>query len=294
MRKERIKLLTDSCSDILPQQAEEMDIQILCFPITVDGKSYRETIDFTKEEFYEMTANAQEFPSTAQLTPFEFSETFEQLSQAGYTDVIYVSIGAGGSGTNQNAQSAKAQFEQDHADDPNAMRIHIIDGGNYTATYGYAVLEAAKMLKRGAHLPELLDYLQDWVDHVGLYFVPLTLKYVKRSGRVSAAAAFAGELLGLRPFCRITRCKSTVLQKFRGEQTIVPKLVEFAKETMLPHTPYIVMTGVSDKLANELAAALTKQLGYPPAYICKIGAAITCNSGPDVVGLVIRQKSIDD
>jgi DegV family protein with EDD domain len=289
MRKEKIKLMTDSVSDITREQAEALGIKMLCFPITVDGVAYREAQDFTKEEFYKMADSAKEFPLTAQLTPFEIEEAYEQLAEEGYTDVIYVTIGAGGSGTYNNAMMAKQSFEENHSGDENRMRIHLVDGCNYTATYGYAVTEAAKMLRRGAGVPEITDFLEDWCTHAGLYFVPMTLKYVKRSGRVSAAAAFAGELLGLKPFCRIVNCKSTVLQKIRGEQAIIPKMVETVKADIQPHTPYIVMQGKNQKLAQDFGAALTKALGYPPAAYWSIGAAICCNAGPDVVGFVSKR-----
>ena len=118
----------------------------------------------------------------------------------------------------------------------------------------------------------------------------MTLKYVKRSGRVSAAAAFAGELLGLKPFCRICNCVSNVIQKVRGEQNIIPKMVEVVKADIQPHSPYIVMQGADTKIAQEFGAALTKALGYPPECYWNIGAAICCNAGPHVVGFVIKRK----
>lgn len=290
MMKEKIMLMTDSCSDIPKELADELGIRMLCFPVTVDGICCREVQDFTKEEFYEKIAAAREYPSTAQITPFELHETFVNLYEEGYSDVIYVSIGSGGSATHGNAIIARSQFYNEDMQADRPMRIHLVDGRNYTATYGYAVVEAAKMLRRGADVAELLDYLKDWMASVAVYFVPLTLKYVKRSGRVSAAAAFAGELLGLRPVCRIVDCKSEVLMKVRGEQHIVPTLQKIAGENMIPHTPYVIMQGKDGTLAKELAAQMTKQLGYGPAHTWHIGATVTCNAGPEVVGIVIRQQ----
>ena len=288
MLKQKIKLMTDSVSDIPKEQAEALGIHMLYMPITIEGKPLREEIDFTKNEFYEMLENAKEYPSTAQITPFEALEAFEQVADEGYTNLIYVTIGAGGSGTYANASMAREQFKEAHPD--STLNIHLVDGRNYTAAYGYAVVEAAKKLARGAGVPELTDYLEDWVRHAGLYFVPMTLKYVKRSGRVSAAAAFAGELLGLKPLCRICNCQSSVLQKIRGEQNIIPKLVEVAKADIQPHTPYIIMQGSNEKIAQEFGAAMTKALGYPPECYWSIGAAICCNAGSEVVGFVIKRQ----
>ncbi|MBR3267610.1 MAG: DegV family protein [Oscillospiraceae bacterium] len=290
MLKTKIKLMTDSVSDIGKELADALGIHLLCMPVTVDGKPLREEVDFTKEEFYQMIDTAKEFPSTAQLTPFEILEAYEEIAAQHFTDLIYVTIGAGGSGTYANAEMARNQFYEAHPNAESRMKIHLVDGRNYTATYGYSVAEAAKKLARGASVGELVDYLEDWAKHAGLYFVPMTLKYVKRSGRVSAAAAFAGELLGLKPFCRIVNCKSTVLTKIRGEQNIIPKLVETVLADIQPHTPYIVMQGSNPAIAQELGAALTKALGYPPEQYCSIGAAICCNAGANVVGFVIKRK----
>ena len=290
MRKQLIRLMTDSVSDITKEQAESLGISLLCMPITVDGKALREIEDFTKEEFYPMIENSREFPSTAQLNPFEITEAYEKHAAEGCTDLIFVTIGAGGSGTYANAEAARQAYYDGHPDEKNRMRIHLVDGRNYTAAYGYAVTEAAKMLRRGAGVAEVTDYLEDWCTHAGLYFVPMTLKYVKRSGRVSAAAAFAGELLGLKPFCRIVNCQSSVLQKIRGEQTLLQKMTDVVKADIQPHTPYIVMQGKNQKLAQDFGAALTKALGYPPAGYWSIGAAICCNAGPDVIGFVIQRQ----
>ena len=288
MLKQKIKLMTDSVSDISKERAEAMGIHMLYFPVIIEGKSLREELDFSKEEFYDMIDRAQEYPSTAQLTPFEIMDAYEQLAAEGYTDLIYVTIGAGGSGTYNNAIMTREQYYEEHPE--SRMKIHVVDGRNYTATYGYAVAEAAKMLSHGANVPEIIDYIEDWVRHAGLYFVPMTLKYVKRSGRVSAAAAFAGELLGLKPFCRICNCESSVIQKIRGEQNMIPKMVEVVKADIQPHSPYIVMQGSDTKIAQEFGAALTKALGYPPECYWNIGASICCNAGPHVFGFVIKRK----
>ncbi len=109
MLKQKIKLMTDSVSDISKEQAEALGIKMLYIPITIEGKPLREEIDFTKEEFYKMIENAQEYPSTAQITPFEIQEAYEQAAAEGCTDLIYMTIGAGGSGTYANAERAKAQ-----------------------------------------------------------------------------------------------------------------------------------------------------------------------------------------
>ena len=114
MRKQLIRLMTDSVSDITKEQAESLGISLLCMPITVDGKALREIEDFTKEEFYPMIENSREFPSTAQLNPFEITEAYEKHAAEGCTDLIFVTIGAGGSGTYANAEAARQAYYDGH------------------------------------------------------------------------------------------------------------------------------------------------------------------------------------
>ena len=90
--------------------------------------------------------------------------------------------------------------------------------------YGWAVVQGAKMAIGGAAPQEVVDYIQDWVDHVRVVFAPLDLRFAKKSGRVSAAAAFVGEALGLKPIMTFTDGESKILAKVRGERAVAVKL----------------------------------------------------------------------
>ena len=97
----RIKFSTDSASDIPSSLREELDIQVLPFPIAMGDKEYRDGVDFTPEEFYDMLLSAPQIPTHAQLNPYVFSQCFEEVWKAGYTDLIHTSINSKGSATYQ-------------------------------------------------------------------------------------------------------------------------------------------------------------------------------------------------
>ena len=101
------------------------------------------------------------------------------------------------------------------------MNIHIIDSKTYSMAYGMPVIRAAQMVKEGATVEEILSEINDWLENVGVLFVPLNLKFVKKSGRVSAAAAFVGDALGLKPIITFEDGDSKVLNKIRGAFTCV-------------------------------------------------------------------------
>ncbi|MDE5768854.1 MAG: DegV family protein, partial [Oscillospiraceae bacterium] len=268
----KIKFMTDTASDLPLNLTEELGIDMRSILLTIQGESYQEQRDLSKEEFYDILAHADEMPSTSQITSFVFQETFEKYARDGYTDLIYISINAKGSATYQNACNARDLLYQEHPEYQNRMKIHILDGGNYTIAYGYPVLEAIKMADRGESVEKILHYLENWLSNVGVYFVPMTLKYVKKSGRLTAAAAFAGEILGLRPMIHIAHGEIAVSEKIRGEKNIISRITEKVRNQIIPGSPYLIIEGSNPAHADQVEEALTKQLGYTPAYRTKVGS----------------------
>lgn len=287
----RIKIMTDSACDIPKELEEQYDIRILSFPVTVGDKGYLERIDFTNEEFYEILQNAPKIPVTSQITVFQFEEEFKTFFEQGYAELIYVSIYSGGSSTYNNAVMAKEQFYESHPEAKEQFKIHLVDSKAYTMAYGYPVVEAAKKAQRGASSGEIIAYLTDWFDSVEIYFAPYTLEFVKKSGRVPVAAAFVGELIGLRPIISIIDGETKVVEKVRGDKAILPALLKRAKERVVPQTPYMLVRSTKNEECADLAAQLKKQFGYEAVGQFDIGAAISINAGPKVVGVIVKGQN---
>lgn len=289
----KIQFMTDTASDLPLELTQQLGIDMRSIALTIQGKSYEEQRDFTKKEFYSMldqAVNSGDMPATSQITAFTFQEAFEEHARAGCTDLIYVSINAKGSATYQNACNARDLLYQEHPEYRDSMRIHILDGGNYTITYGYPVLEAVKMAEQGESVEAILDYLKKWLSEVCVYFVPMTLKYVKHSGRLTSAAAFAGELLGLRPMIHIADGETAVTEKIRGEKNIIAKLTEKVKNQIIPGSPYLIVEGSNPAHADKLERELTELLGYAPAYRTNVGSAVAINAGHDLVAVIFPEQ----
>lgn len=185
-----VKMVTDSAADIPRALREELDIQVLPFPIAMGDKEYEDGYDFTPEEFYGMLLSAPQIPTHAQLNPYVFEQCFEQAYDNGYTHLIYTSINSKGSATHQNAVQAREEFYEEHPEARENFQITIIDSHNYTMTYGWAVVQGAKMAAVGTDPDKVVAYIQDWLDHVRVLFAPLDLRFAKKSGRVSAASPY--------------------------------------------------------------------------------------------------------
>lgn len=287
----KIAILTDSCCDLPKDTIKELGIKVLPFTLTVGGESFRELYDKSTQEFYELLEKTDEIPKHSQITPITFEEAYTSLYEEGYTDVISVSINSQGSGTFNNSVLAKEEFFEKVPEAAKKMRIFNIDSKCYTLFYGYPVMEAAKKIRRGADVEEIVAYLEDCFNVSGIYAVPYNLKYAKKSGRISAAKAFAGELLGLKPVILFADGTTTTVDKIRGEKNIVPKLVEIVEKNMTPQTPYIMIHGKDNTLAKEVEKELIKKTGRKAEMYGSIGAVVTANIGPDLVAVLVRRKN---
>ena len=283
-----IKFTTDSAADIPAALREELNIQVLPFPIAMGDREYADGFDFTPQEFYDMLLAAPAIPTHAQLNPYVFTEVFEAAWKEGYTDLIHTSINSKGSATCSNAFQARGDFYRDHPEAEETFHIHIIDALNYTMSYGWPVAQGARMAAGGGQPQEIVDFIQDWVDHVRVIFAPLDLRFAKKSGRVSAAAAFVGEALGLKPVMTFTDGESKILAKVRGEKAVVSKLAELCRAGRAPGTPYLMVLGNNTEQSEKLLEACRSELGEEPALSYHIGGVIAINAGPNLIGLVYR------
>lgn len=284
----RIKFTTDSAADIPVSLREELSIQVLPFPIAMGDREYADGFDFTPEEFYDMLLAAPQIPTHAQLNPYVFTELFEQAWEEGYTDLIHTSINSKGSATCSNAFQARGDFYRDHPEAEETFHIHIIDALNYTMGYGWAVVQGARMAAEGAQARAVADFIQDWVDHVRVVFSPLDLRFAKKSGRVSAAAAFVGEALGLKPIMTFTDGESRILAKVRGEKAVISKLTEMCRSERRPGTPYLMIRGNNGEQSDKLLESCRQAMGEDPALSYHIGGVIAINAGPNLIGVVYR------
>lgn len=276
-------VLTDSACDLPQEMAQQHHIDILCFKIAMDGEGYTERVDFTPEQFSEMLRTKDVMPTTAQINQFEFLEKFEEYDRQGFEDVLYVSINASGSGTNANAHAAAETFREEHPE--SAMRIFIVDSHSYSVTYGIEVCRAAQMLESGEAMEKVVDDLNDRFARLELVLTAYTLKVIRKSGRVSAAAAIAGDLLGIRPVFTLIDGESKVIKKVRGDKMVMSSVIGHCKANMNPGTPYYV--GVTNwKYAQDYAKAAEAAIGYPPENMFHLGAAVCANTGPEAVGIL--------
>ncbi|MBR6873979.1 MAG: DegV family protein [Ruminococcus sp.] len=288
----KIKLLTDAAADISPEYEKELGIRVIPFKVAMGDKTYTSGVDFDNDKFYKMLDAYDGIPATSQITAFEYEEIFKEYYDKGYTDIINVTINREGSATYNNACMAAESFFENNPEAKGKFEIYNIDSEGYTGAYGWPVIQAAGKIKKGCSAKEIAAYIQDWVSNCVIYFAMYTLKYARKSGRIPSAAAFVGEVMGLRPVMRIHDHEIKTFTKVRGDKAVIPKILDLTADEIIPQTPYCVVYGRDEAVRDELAKALTKKLGYPPADFFQIGAAIAINAGPNVVGAIFKSQKV--
>ena len=281
-----ISIFSDRGCDICKENEERYKdlLVILPFMVTIQGKSYTDRLDIQADEFYKILKEQQEIPKHSQITAIQFEDKYRELYEQGVRTIIVDVINAAGSQTCSNAELAKQNVAEELKD----LTIYVVDAQNYTLGYGYPIIEACKKLEAGQSAESVAAYLDDWGKHSDAYIIGFDLRHMKKSGRISAAASFLGELMGLKPLIYLGGAKTEVIRKARGEKAVIDAAVETIASRMIPETPWCVVTTTRPDCEKEFIDKMTKKLGYGPAMVEKTGVVVSCNAGPEMIGVLIR------
>lgn len=287
---EKIRVITDSASDISVEEEKAYDIEIIPFDVILGSKSYVSRVDVDNEGFYKLMEECDDLPLTSQITPYRFQEIFLKDAEQGFTDLVVVLINSQGSATHGNALMAKDAFFEEHPEYQGKVNIDVYDGRGYNAVYGYPVVNAARMVQNGSNADAVRTYLSENIDNRQLYFGIYSLKYAGKSGRIPSAAAFIGDKLNLKPIMKIADNQISTAAKVRGEGKLISKAATLAVNDMEPGTPYQVVYGCDESCRDEMTKIMTEKTGYAPDGYYQIGAAVAANAGPKVCGVAFQIK----
>ncbi len=302
-----IKISTDSTADIPASLVKELDISVLPLRIeSAEGEEWLDGTDMPREEFCEYLHKTDKLPSTAAVPPLTYVAFYEECLDAGYTDLIHVSLNGSGSSTYSTSVLAREMFYQDHPEAEDSFRIHLLDGNTYSMGYGLGVVQAARMaadlnrsasaasvLPDGSSVPqpvkEILDFLDDWIKHNVVLFVPTELSFVRKSGRISGAAALIGDALGLKPIITFEDGSARTLEKVRGEKAAMHGLVRLMKNTRKPGTPISIVGGADEALNASWNEFVRREITDTDDITdALLGCVIMINSGPRAFGIIYR------
>ncbi|GKS80417.1 hypothetical protein LPAF129_01020 [Ligilactobacillus pabuli] len=255
----KIAVVTDSTAYLSPKQIEKYNIHIVPMPVIIDGKTYREGVDLTTDQFYDKLRTSDSFPSTSQPAVGELVQMYENLGDQGYDVVISIHLAATISGFYNTLQTVVA---------PQVKNTKVIpfDSEITVLLMGYLVIEAARMAQRGetpATIISRLEHLRQTQDE---YFVVDDLQNLVRGGRLSNATAFIGSVLKIKPILTFDEETDQIVafDKVRSTKRAL-KRVESLFEEKLKKVDYpvrmIIIQGNDEEAAINWQQKLAKQ--YP-------------------------------
>lgn len=285
---DKIRIITDTSSDLSVEDAERYDIELLPVIFQIDGKPCYEGIDFTNAEFYDMMPEHEKI-TAVQIPAAVYLDRYEKAHRHGYTDVIAVTAGSTFMTTYQAASLARSLFFEQHPDA--RLRIHVIDSKTYSVAFGMGVLQAAQKAGEGAPCADVLAFLTDWFGQIELYITSFSMRYVPVNGAFELMRSIAIEITRAFPIIRVAQGEIEPLEGTYGVQETFTKFVEYCRQAIFEtHSPYYITYAKRENEAKEAAETLEAALGYPPEMLCQMGASTVYGNGRAAVAVVFKGK----
>lgn len=229
-----IAIMTDSNCGIMPADAENYGIHVLPMPIIIDGQTFYEGIDITAEEFYSRQSSGAAI-TTSQPSPGDVTDMWDKLLQT-HDEVVFIPMSSGLSNTCQTA----IMLSQD---EDYQGRVFVVDNHRISVTQTQSVLDAKILADEGKSASEIKEILEKEAMDASIYIAVDTLEYLKKGGRITAAAAAVGTVLRLKPVLTIQGDKLDSYSKSRGMKAALRSMIDAVKTDIASRFSYLEEKG---------------------------------------------------
>lgn len=199
-------VVTDSNSGITQAEGKELGIAVLPMPFFINGELFYEDISLTQEQFYDRLAQGADI-STSQPSPGEVMDLWNKVLEE-YEKLVYIPMSSGLSQSCETAMMLAKDFDG---------RVEVVNNQRISVTQRQSVSDAVELVNRGKSAAEIKKILEDMKLESSIYITLETLKYLKKGGRITPAAAAIGTVLNLKPVLQIQGEKLDAYSKARGK-----------------------------------------------------------------------------
>lgn len=275
-----IKIVTDSTSYIPKDVREKQNISVVSLSVNFGLDTYlEEEMDYNY--FYEKLSKSKELPTSSQVTLNTLIDCFENFVSVGHS-VVGVFISSLMSGTYSTALKAKEMVIKKY---PDAI-IEIIDSKSNSMEMGFAVLAGAVTAKAEKPLKCVIDSINNVIERSRFLFVPETLTYLKKGGRIGAASALLGSILRIKPILTVADGMVTVFDKVRTKKRAVERIVDFFLEEIKEKgLSQVVVHHINCESEGKELADFIKSKTNKEVPIYSIGPVVGLHVGPGTIGI---------
>ena len=274
----KVAIITDSTAYLPQEMLDSLGISVVPLTLNWDGVSYRDGIDIRPDEFYTRLAKSDSLPTTSQSTVGDYSMVYERLI-AQDRDILALPISSGISGSVNSAIQAAKMF-------PNAS-IEVLDTKLVSMALGFQVLAAARAAADGASLEECTKIAKEAYNHIGVYFVVDTLKYLHAGGRIGGAKRFMGTALRIKPVLEIRDGKIEAVKSVISMKKAVEAMVELVEKDIAGRTPVRVSVfhALAEAEAKELLDLIVKKFNAVEGILSYVSPVVGSHVGPGTLSI---------
>lgn len=282
----KIAIVTDSNSGITQEMGKTMGIHVIPMPFFIDGTLFLEDITLTQEEFYKRLGEDSDI-STSQPSPGEVMECWDELLKE-YDEIVHIPMSSGLSSTCHAAQSLSQEYEG---------KVCVVDNQRISVTQKQSVEDAIVLRDAGKSASEIKEILEAEKLQASIYITVDTLKYLKKGGRVTPAAAALGTVLNLKPVLQIQGEKLDAFSKVRGwkaaKRTML-KAIEKDLNDRFADVREDMVLGMAYTCSKEEAQEWKQEIAekFPEYEIVEgpLSLSVACHIGPGAMAVTCMKK----
>jgi len=286
----KVCVITDSNSGISIKEAEKLGIKLVPMPFLIDGEEYFEEINLSQQDFYEKLLSDSEV-STSQPSIFTVTELWKEILK-NYDENVYIPMSSGLSASCATSTAASKEFNN---------KVQVVDNKRISVTQRQSVLDAIKLANEGKSALEIKEWLEKTGKDSSIYIMLGTLKYLKKGGRITPAAAALGSLLKIKPVLTIQGEK---LDKFMqvisynlGKKRMIDQIDKelatrfnnyFKEDKVVVDIAYTNCPEKAEEFRNEVNEML-KKYDLKVSRVEPLSLSIACHIGDGAIAVAVTR-----
>ncbi|WP_278632686.1 DegV family protein [[Ruminococcus] lactaris] len=282
----KVAIVTDSNSGITQKRGEELGIYVLPMPFFIDGELYLEDITLSQEQFYEKLGADSEI-STSQPSPGDVMDLWDKLL-VDYDEIVCIPMSSGLSSTCETALSLAQDYDE---------KVQVVNNQRISVTQEQSVYDAIKLREEGKSAAEIRQVLEKEKMQASIYVTVDTLKYLKKGGRITPAAAAIGTVLNLKPVLQIQGEKLDAFAKVRGWKAAKKTMLNAIEKDLTDRFADVkdqMVLGMAYTCSKEEADEWKKEIQtrFPDYELVEgsLSLSIACHIGPGAMAITCMKR----
>jgi DegV family protein with EDD domain len=277
-----VAIVTDSTACVPEELLSSLDIRTVPYYVHRDPETLRDLVTIQRDEFYQWLPSATILPTSACPGPGDYLQVYQQLAEAGCSQIVSIHMTSKGSGAYQAALAGKGML----AESGSRAEVCVVDTRNVSMCQGWIAIEAARSARDGGSLEIILDQIDGLIPRVRMLQTADTLKYLYMGGRIGRASHLMGSLLNLKPLISMEDGEIVSLgiarSRAKAYQRMVELVAEAAGSTNRIKIAYVHAAAFAE--VEKLRALVESRLDVAETLVAELSPALGVHTGPGTAG----------